>query len=271
MSRSYRPAKQSARRRRLALTLMNQAESATPANERSAEQSAVAAELSRAISGSEPTVPPGFDEMPDALHELLSSDEPIHWLLLGEAYHDGSVPPESRLPMLFDRLLEGPMARQYDSIVDLRFNDADIVAIAKSYADEMPFPERTVANVMMGHSDARFGVSRCEDYETKLISLLRQLHRHGMTILLNTPPCLPETDDNLIVDRLVYLEAMRSCAAEEDVSIVDHWAYWEWVAIEMGGMASWYDETGIVPGRTGIRQMVDLIAKECVPLTNAVQ
>ncbi len=199
------------------------------------------------------------------LREQLSHPQPLKWLILG----DSLLPPSSSdytprgFVDVFRDYLNGPLWRIEDIVINGTSSRFKITE-ARDQLDFQLWRNRPDIIVLMcGPSDAEGGTQHCEAFEEEFIKLIKCIQKTGLNTIINTPPCLPETNESLLVDRLVYLEALKAISAEYDIPLVDHWKHWEWAAIEVGGTESWYQSDLLHPGVRGFEQMTHLLFKEC--------
>jgi lysophospholipase L1-like esterase len=100
-------------------------------------------------------------------------------------------------------------------------------------------------------------------FEEHLTVVLRSIAAAGGIPVLSTPPALLLPDDAPQgIDQLVYVEAVRSLAAEFDVPLVDHWEHWEQCAVPPGRAGSWFDKDGQSPSAIGLAQIAERLLAE---------
>lgn len=157
------------------------------------------------------------------------------WLFIGESHP--VVDPF--VDQLSERLLGDENSQ--DVIVDARTPGASIVGAWRQLEKQVRSGVPEIVVFFVGIHDAHFGSAHCEDFEFNLLKMIRQCHRLGSHVVIHTPP-RHELQDDLLVDQLVFIEAMRACAVEEDATLVDHWSSWHWQPEENAEQEQTIDE-----------------------------
>lgn len=179
------------------------------------------------------TAAESIDEFPSSFREDVDVDglslstlrrrslDARRWLFIGESHP--AVDPF--VDQLSERLLSDEIGS--DVIVDARKPGTSIVGAWRQLEKQVKSGVPEIVVFFVGIHDAHFGSAHCEDFEFNLLKMIRQCHRLGSQVVIHTPP-RHQLQDELLVDQLVFIEAMRACAAEEDATLVDHWSSWHW-------------------------------------------
>lgn len=200
----------------------------------------------------------------DPLETLfLRRTGPLTWVFAGDAYLAGIGADDQLTPLvkLFADEIRGWSGRQSDRMIDVLSRDAIITRLLAAWEKRIAAHQPHVVVLLFGHQDAKAGMRGFDAFEDALEAVLLRCRDMGITCIVNTPPCLPDQDENLLADRLIYLEAIRATAKTYDAILIDHWDEWEWAAIEVGGIEAWYEQSGQYPGPEGHRQMTNLFAE----------
>lgn len=268
---SYRLARESARRRRLILDLQRRSEAeASIADDESPSADAQADALAPVdVAPSEQeAVTPRFDPSPTAAafsfrgveRAVWTSEQRLTWVFAGDSLlmptHEGRT--WRSVVGHVSQAVRRVGRRSRDVFVNATSPGMTVAGLSAEVQIQVLKMSPDIVFWMLGQEDATAGMSGLPEFERELERLLRLFSSRGILVLLNTPPCVPETDSSRMVDRLVYLEAVRALSAEYEMPLVDHWEHWEAAAVEAGGIESWCDEDGQNPGSEGHRQMADL-------------
>ena len=277
---TYRLARESARRRRLILDLQRRGETSAvpPLPAEASPEETVARPTAEPVDGTSSvveTIPrPSSFTLRGAERAVWTSTQRLTWVFAGDSL---------LMPTEGDRTWRSVVGQVSQAVRRVEKRSRDVFVNATS-------PRMTVSGFaadvqvqvlkmspdivfwMLGHQDAKAGMDGLPAFERELERLLKLFSARGILVLLNTPPCVPETDSSSMVDRLVYLEAVRALSAEYDMPLVDHWEHWEAAAVETGGIEVWCDEDGQNPGAVGLEQMAELALRtlKFVPATAVV-
>lgn len=190
--------------------------------------------------------------------DRLNEVRPLRWVFAGDSLMAGQMEERHRLTPLASALASVIVrhpARHDDQMVDVLTPGISIPRLVSAWETRVAIHRPDVLVLFCGHSDAVAGMRGFHLFEDSLVEMLTTCRDAGITPIINTPPCLPQASDSQLADVLIYLEALRAEAAAHNAILVDHWAHWEWTAVEMGGTEVWYDDSGRFPGPRGHRQM----------------
>ncbi|MFV0441982.1 MAG: SGNH/GDSL hydrolase family protein [Planctomycetaceae bacterium] len=199
---------------------------------------------------------PWSDKTGGALHKLVRETRPLTWVITGDSLEPMAGEREWR--NFSGRLIE------YLRLHRQRMEDAFVVTTSPlrrigSLATELQTqllrfqPDVVLLNV--SPSEAEAGRRGLSTFEADLLRIVQASRAAGLQLCLATPPVTPLHPGVDPVDVLIYVEAVRSVAAEYDLPLVDHYAHWEEAARLMGSLERWFEPMSSWPGRIGHEQL----------------
>jgi hypothetical protein len=197
--------------------------------------------------GGLPPAPGEFDDRSagdERITRLLAARDPQTWLVVGESFLQPS--PEARdWPGWIDRFttqLRGPLGRRRDAVVDACCVDSTLAELRTRLEMMSAVPRADVVLLVCGPADARSGVAGLTRFEAILNAVVGRFAASGAVVVVGTSPvpcCGPEEPCDIAYD--IYAEAVRACAMEREVLLVDHRGHWEQAALPPGKAGSWFD------------------------------
>jgi len=187
----------------------------------------------------------------ERIHQLLTAHDPRTWLLIGESFQHPSDSLRNWPGWidLFTARLRGPGQRPLDVVIDACWADGTIAELAARRRAPFHPPPADVVVLMVGPVNARAGITGLQRFEADLFGVIGRWMATGTILVLGTSP-IPwcTAGDPQEVTHDLYAEAVRACALEQNLLLVDHRRIWEVAARPPDGSASWYDGT---PDRLG--------------------
>lgn len=173
----------------------------------------------------------------------------VTWLMLGDAQSSaGSV----ELWQVFTRTLKREPLHARDICIDALERGATLRHLLPDLEQRMTRFQPDYALISCSPAEARRGVRACEKFERELTKCFEKLRKHHVQPVLCTPatwshPQLQRNSDPSIappsdteIDLLVYIEAMRAIAQEQDVPLLDFWELQEHLDPEHTSLNSLY-------------------------------
>jgi hypothetical protein len=208
----------------------------------------------------------------ERITRVLAAREPRTWLIAGESHLPPS--PEGRdWPGWIDRFttqLRGPLGRRRDAVIDACCAGSMLADLRGRLETLSAAAPADVVLLLCGPADARAGVAGLSRFEANLNSVVGQFAAPGAAVVVGTSPvpwCGPE--DVCDVSHDVYAEAVRACAIERELLLIDHRGYWEREAVPPGRTQSWFDGTveGIgAPGHMELARLLFGVLWRCRPV-----
>lgn len=219
-------------------------------------------------SGSRVVVPRIMARMSTRQHRLrirslLSQDANANWVFCGDSLLSMSDRARDWPSFVthFSQFVRWQLRRFPDVVIDSTLPEDSLALLNSQLEQRVLRFEPHAVFVMCGAEEAAAGLDGLDDFEDALLSIIRALLDRGITPVVHTPPRTLDSGDALI-DSLVYVEAIRSITAEQDVPLVDHWEFWEASSIEQEEIESWYEPDSSLPGRTGHEQISELMLRK---------
>lgn len=191
------------------------------------------------------------------LAQRLAATHDLTWVIAGDSLEpNGAAPREWR--NFAGRLMEHvrhQLGRAGDLFLVSAACDRNLQALSAEADRQILRSHPDIVLLTISPLEARAGKRGLHTFERQLIGLISQVAATGAVLCLATPPLAPAGEDSDAVNQMIYAEAVRSIAAEYDLPLVDHFAHWEAVATEIGGLERWYDAESRTPGRIGHEQL----------------
>ena len=208
---------------------------------------------------------------PAPLQQRITRSEPLNWLFIGDSLEPPFSADDIHCGFVGQcrRVLDGKPQRGRDTVRNRTHPRVRILDYLTNYDATVSRFLPEVLVVMCGHSETEAASWRCDEFESQLRTLIVRARSDGALVLVNTPPLRPDRNDDDNINHMVYLEAIRACCAEQDVSLVDHWEDWEQARAQNRGLATWYRMDGLHPNDLGFARMVERFTQECglVPIS----
>lgn len=201
------------------------------------------------------TEPPA-SPLPTSLREVMRDTRPLTWLITGDSHEPPRGAREWR--NFSGRLIEHlrlHLQRTEDAFVVTSSPGKRIDTLSGDVPMQLLRfqPDIVLLSVSPGEVEAgRRGLAAFED---QLLRIVQAGRSAGFMLCLATPPVTPLQPGVDPIDVLIYVEAVRSVAAEYDLPLIDHYAYWEEAAMQIGGLERWFDQESRWPGRIGHEQL----------------
>jgi hypothetical protein len=194
-----------------------------------------------------PPAPGEFDDQTagdDRIARIIAARDPRAWLLIGESFLQPSPAARDWSGWIdrFTALLRGPLCRRRDTVIDACCADSTLSDLRARVPTLVAAASADVAFLVCGPADARCGVAGLARFESHLNAVVGRLVASGAVVVISTSPvpwCGPDDAGDISHD--VYAEAVRACAVERGLLLVDHRRTWEAEANRPGGTSTWSD------------------------------
>ena len=149
---------------------------------------------------------------------------PMTWVFTGQPL-PGSVGEDCEVPLsgLVGVFVRNVLERTADPIIDTTGPDLRIRDLLKQFSQRVARFRPQVVVVGGSLSEADRGIDGLPRFEHHLVRFIHECRRIGSDVVLQTPRYVPGESGRDDIDGLVYVEAIRSIAAEQGVAVVDHW------------------------------------------------
>ncbi len=208
-------------------------------------------------------VPPAFDSTEpvhsDALMKRLQHDEPMTWIFAGDSDFCSTPQTAETFPRLVADWTKSEFGRQADIYVNATYANARLEHVRHRMQIRFTRFEPDVVTLVCGFADCAGGVEKCDEFEQSLIGIIKDVQKIGAMPVVCTPPYSEAnegTDEH--IDHLIFIEAIRGCAAEHSAILVDHWRFWE----NQTNTEDLWDREHQRPTAVGILQMHKLFLHE---------
>ena len=167
----------------------------------------------------------------DAIKQLLSSDEPVKWLFYGDSITHGALHTFGKRDYveLFAERLRFELGRGRDVVINTAISGDNTRGLLAGFDWRVEQFRPHVAFIMIGMNDcAETSGIDVTEYEQNLHTLLDRLEGiEALPVLETTCPILPGCAPDREPHLLLYMEAIRRVAADRNVPLIDHTAYWQ--------------------------------------------
>ena len=192
------------------------------------------------------------------LEEVLVGP-PVTWVFLGDSITQSVAHTHGARGFVehFAERVRGELGRLPDAVVNSGVSGARTENVLAEFDWRAGRFAPDVVFVMFGTNDRQAGVDGVPAYRYRLDQIVQRTRDLGATVVLQTPPPVVEGADGPAAGLGVYIETVRSLAADLGVVLVDHAAHWAAVAAENGGgpaPAGWLDDPSH-PGARGHLEM----------------
>lgn len=149
---------------------------------------------------------------------------PLTWVFTGQSL-PGSIGDDPEVPLsgLVGVFVRNVLERASDPIIDTTGPDVRIRDLLKQFSQRVARFRPQVVVVGGSLSEADRGIDGLPRFEHHLVRFIHECRRIGSDVVLQTPRYVPGEQGRDDIDGLVYVEAIRSIAAEQGVPVVDHW------------------------------------------------
>jgi len=173
---------------------------------------------------SQPAALPAFGKFRPLGESVADRAAPMTWVFTGQSL-PGSVGGDSEIPLsgLVGVFVRNVLERAADPIIDTTGPDLRIRDLLKQFHQRISRFRPQVVVVGGSLSEADRGIDGLPRFEHHLVRFIHECRRIGSDVVLQTPRYVPGGAGRDDIDGLVYVEAIRSLAAEQGVGLVDHW------------------------------------------------
>ena len=167
----------------------------------------------------------------DAIRELLKADEPVKWLFYGDSITHGALHTFGRRDYteLFAERVRYEMARTRDVVINTAVSGNTTRPLLQDFDWRVAQFKPDVVFLMIGMNDCSdnndIGPDEFEENLNELADRVETLD--GSLGLQTTCPILPGAAPDREPNLPIFMDVIRSVAAERDLPLVDHTRFWE--------------------------------------------
>ena len=163
-----------------------------------------------------------FRPLREAVQDRQNS---ITWLFTGQSL-PGQLGEASEIPLsgIVGLNVRNYLERTSDPIIDTTGPDLRVIDLLQQFETRIERFQPHVVVIGGSLIEADRGIDGLPKFERNLVRLIHACRRLGSDVVLQTPRFVPSASQAEEIDGPVYIEAIRSLAAEQGVGLVDHWS-----------------------------------------------
>jgi acyl-CoA thioesterase I len=161
--------------------------------------------------------------------KLKSKNDPMIWLFTGDSITHGAKHTHGyrSYPEIFAERIRWEMGRVRDYIINTGISGHTTKAILDDFDWRVRQFRPDVVSMMIGTNDCANGRIAINDYEKNLHTLAKEIRNSSAIPIYHTPNIII-TDKAPERSRISdYAEVMRKVALDENIILVDNYAFWE--------------------------------------------
>ena len=170
-----------------------------------------------------PAVPASspFRPLGEAVRDL---GRPMTWVFSGQSL-PGQLGESTEVPLsgIVGLYVRNGLERSSDPIIDTTGPDLRVIDLLQQFDKRVARFHPQVVVIGGSLIEADRGIAGLPRFERNLVRLIHACRRIGSDIVLQTPRFVAGESSAEEIDGPVYVEAIRSIAAEQGVGLVDHW------------------------------------------------
>lgn len=161
------------------------------------------------------------------LQHRLQQSETLTWIFAGDSEVCSTPESVETFPRFVADRIKLECGRRADIFVNATFSNARMKDVLKSLWKRLKRIEPDLVTIICGYSDCEQGVKTFQDFERSLMELIIEIQDVGAIPVICTP-CHSDVpvQSAEYIDRLIYIEAIRACVAENGAFLVDNWEFW---------------------------------------------
>lgn len=161
------------------------------------------------------------------IQQRLQQSEPLTWIFAGDSEVCSTPDSVETFPRFVADRMKFDCGRRADIFVNATFANARMKDVRKNLWKRLKRIEPDLVTIICGYADCEQGVKTFQDFERSLMELMIEIHDVGAVPVICTP-CHSDVpvESAEYIDRLIYIEAIRACVAENGGFLVDNWEFW---------------------------------------------
>ena len=163
-----------------------------------------------------------------AIKAITTGADPAVWLFTGDSITHGAVHTNGwrSYPEHFNERVKFELRRYRDVILNTGISGDRMPGLLKDIDWRVHRFQPTVVSLMMGMNDCGNGPNGVADYRNSLGLFHDAVKAKGALLMLNTPNTVYSLNGENRRFLPLYVEALRSFAAERKLPLVDHYKHW---------------------------------------------
>ena len=165
----------------------------------------------------------------EKIKNLLSAKEPAVWLFTGDSITHGAKHTHGyrSYPEIFEERIKWELKRFRDVIINTGISGNTTNSILDDYEWRVAHFKPSVVSLMIGTNDCSKKEITTEVFDKNLITLLTQIRKLGAVPVFHTPNIIIKEKSAARAGIEDYVKVMRKIATENQVILVDNYAYWQ--------------------------------------------
>ena len=186
------------------------------------------------------------------LQKRIDQKESMRWVFAGDSDSCSTLNSKETFLREIEDHTKSKLHRDSDIFVNATYAGARLDHVRKRIQIRFSQFQPEVVIVMCGFAECQSGVEKCSDFEMAFIALLKDIEKVGAIPIVCTPPHsdVPEEAEGQI-DRLIFIEAIRSCVVEHSGVLIDFWADW----MNQSDSGKFWDSANLRPTPAGLQRM----------------
>lgn len=193
---------------------------------------------------------------------LKETSRPLRWVITGDSITMAGYlkAGERRYSDVVEEHIRKGLGRGDDLVTNTAVGGYTCAMVLGEFDRMVLAPKPDVVSVMLGANDSFYGPEKREEFRRNMVTLVKRVREASAIPILNTSNMLIAEEILVFKDAENYMQVVREVAREQDVVLVDHWAWWKANRADVKQLKEWLRDA-CHPNERGQREIAEVLIR----------